>query len=149
MKLNVFILVFIFSGLSTSANDTLRFLSEAEFIQIVRNYHPIAKQANLLMERARAELTASRAGFDPVFLMSSDRKTFDGKNYYQYANPEIKIPTWFGIEVKAGLENNLGDFNNPEMTSGKSSYLGVSVPLGKNLLMDKRQGCSPAGQDFQ
>jgi len=59
-----------------------------EFIQIVRSYHPIAKQANLLVERARAELTASGAGFDPVLYMSSDRKTFDGKKFItQYAQP--------------------------------------------------------------
>jgi outer membrane protein TolC len=139
MKFYVLISLLIIFGIQARANDTLRFLSEAEFINIVRSYHPVAKQANLMVERAIAELLASRAGFDPQLFMSTDRKTFDGTNYYNYNNLELRIPTWYGIEVKAGLENDLGDNKNPESTTGKSSYLGVSVPLAKNLLMDKRR----------
>ncbi len=131
--------ILILFGFNAHANDTLRYLSEEAFINIVRSYHPVAKQSQLMVDRAKAELTASRAGFDPQFYLYSDRKTFDGKTYYDITNPELKIPTWYGIEVKAGLENNLGDLLNPETTKGKSSYLGVSVPLGKNLLMDKRR----------
>jgi outer membrane protein TolC len=92
-----------------------------------------------MIDRAEAMVTASRAGFDPVLYMSSEKKTFDGKNYYDLFHPELKIPTWYGIEVKAGLENNMGDLLNPELSKGKSSYLGVSVPIGRNLVMDKRR----------
>ncbi len=123
----------------TQSADSLRFLSQESFINIVRAYHPVVRQSNLLMDRADAELTASRAGFDPMFYMSAEKKTFDGKNYYDIFNPELKIPTWYGIEVKTGLENNMGDLLNPEVSKGKSSYLGISVPLGRNLLMDKRR----------
>lgn len=132
-------IIFVLCCTVVSANDSLRVLSEEAFINIVRSYHPVVKQGQLLVDRAKAELTASRAGFDPQFYLYSDRKTFDGKVYYDITNPELKIPTWYGIEVKAGLENNLGDFLNPELTKEKSSYLGVTVPLGKNLLMDKRR----------
>jgi outer membrane protein TolC len=79
----------------------------------------------------------------------SDRKTFDGKTYYDITNPELKIPTWYGIEVKAGLENNLGDFLNPELSEGKSSYLGVTVPLAKNLLMDRRRAVLKQAKIFR
>jgi outer membrane protein TolC len=119
--------------------DSSTFLSQEAFINIVRNYHPVAKQANLLMDLAEAQMTASRAGFDPLLYMSAEKKTFDGKNYYDIFHPELKIPTWYGIEVKAGLENNMGDLLNPEVSKGKSSYLGVSVPLGRNLVVDKRR----------
>jgi outer membrane protein TolC len=131
--------ILIFFSIGSKANDTLRYLSEEQFINIVRSYHPVAKQAQLMVDRAKAELTASRAGFDPAFYLQTDRKTFDGKIYYDYFNPELKIPTWYGIELKAGLEENFGDYTNPELTQGQSSYVGVSVPLGKNLLMDKRR----------
>ncbi|HLO82447.1 MAG TPA: TolC family protein [Chitinophagaceae bacterium] len=138
--MKAFILVVLIAmSIGSKANDTLRYLSEEEFIHIVRTYHPVAKQAQLMVDRAKAELTASRAGFDPAFYLQTDRKTFDGKTYYDYFNPELKIPTWYGIELKAGLEENLGDNTNPELTKGQSSYVGVSVPLGKNLLMDKRR----------
>lgn len=134
-------LLFLFLGLSTvlRGNDSLQVLSENEFVQIVRSFHPMAKQAKLLVDRARADLLASRAGFDPQFYVYSDRKTLDGKIYYDYTHPQLKIPTWFGIDIKAGLEENLGTFRNPEVTEGRSSYLGLSVPLVKNLVMDKRR----------
>lgn len=119
--------------------DSLVFLSQDAFIGIVRNYHPVARQANLALDLAEAGLTASRAGFDPLLTMTAERKTFDGKAYYDYFRPELRIPTWYGIEVKAGLENNMGDYLNPEVSKGKTSYLGISVPVGKNLVMDKRR----------
>ena len=120
-------------------DDSLRVLSHEAFLEIVRTYHPVARQGNLLVDRARAALTASRAGFDPYLYASAEEKTFDGKNYYDWFNAELKIPTWYGIEVKAGLEDNVGDLLNPDVTPGQSSYLGISVPLAKNLVMDKRR----------
>ena len=114
-------------------------LTEQGFITIVRSYHPVAKQAELLVQKAQADLRASRGAFDPAFYISSSQKTFDGKNYYTYTNPELKIPTWYGIELKAGLENNKGSLLNSESTTGKTSYAGVQVPLAKNLLIDKRR----------
>ncbi len=114
-------------------------LTAETFTGIVRAYHPVCKQADILVAKAKAERLSARGGFDPSFYISSDQKTFDGKNYYRYTNPELKVPTWYGIEVKAGTENNAGTFLNSESSAGASSYLGVSVPLAKNLLMDKRR----------
>jgi outer membrane protein TolC len=119
--------------------DSLLFLSQEEYLNIVRTWHPVARQASLVVDRARAELTAAKAGFDPLFYISSEQKTFDGKQYYDWIHTELKIPTWYGIEIKAGLEENLGDLLNSEVTPGQSSYLGISVPLAKNLVMDKRR----------
>ena len=141
--------VLLFCCSLSFAQDSTRTLSEAAFLNIVRAYHPMVKQASLMVERAQADLTASRAGFDPAFYVAADRKTFDGKNYYNYLNPELKIPSWFGVEVKAGLENNRGDFTNPELSLGKSSYLGVSVPVAKNLLMDKRRAALQQAKIFR
>lgn len=124
-------------------------LTEEGFLEIVRVYHPVARQANLLVDRARAEMVAARAGFDPYFYLQSERKTFDGKEYYNYFNPEIKIPTWYGVEISAGLEENLGTRVDPEYTVGQSSYLGVSVPLAKNLLMDKRRAVLQQAKIFR
>jgi outer membrane protein TolC len=119
--------------------DSMLELSQEEFLNIVRTFHPVARQANLLVDRAKAELISSKAGFDPTFFMSAERKTFNGKNYFNWIHPELRIPTWYGVEINAGVENNLGDLLNSEETPGKSSYLGISVPLAKNLVMDKRR----------
>lgn len=133
------LLFFIGLPLFSMANDSLKILSENAFIEIVRNYHPVAKQAQLLVERAKADLVASRSGFDPQFYIYADRKTFNGNVYYDYTNPEFTIPTWFGVDLKAGMEENLGRFISPEVTVGRSSYVGITLPLAKNLLMDKRR----------
>lgn len=125
-----------------ASQDTVtnrKFLYEQQFLSIVRSYHPIMKQAQITVEKAKASLLMARSGFDPALYYNNSQKTFDGRNYYQYVNPELKIPTWFGIEVKAGTENNNGLNTDTELSPGQSSYVGITVPLAKNLLMDKRR----------
>ena len=143
IRLIIVLIVCLLSGIPVNTmaqgRDSLLVLSQEEFLNIVRTFHPVARQANLLVDRAKAELITSRAGFDPSFYMSADRKTFDGKNYFNWIHPELRIPTWYGVEINAGIENNLGDLLNSEETPGKSSYLGISVPLARNLVMDKRR----------
>jgi outer membrane protein TolC len=124
-------------------------LSQDAFLEIVRTYHPVARQGNLMVDRARAELTAARAGFDPLLYSSAERKVFGGTTYYDWMHTELKIPTWYGIEFKAGIEENLGDLLNPDVTLGQSSYLGVSVPLAKNLVMDKRRAVLQQARVFR
>ncbi len=136
-------------GLGQQQPDSKNQLSPEAFISIVRSYHPVARQADLALDLAEANLTASRAGFDPLFTMNAERKTFDGRNYYDFVRPELRIPTWYGIEVKAGLENNMGDYLNPEVSKGRSSYLGISVPVGKGLVMDKRRAALKQARIFR
>lgn len=109
------------------------------FIQLIKQNHPVAKQANIQVEKAKAELLSAKGGFDPVLALEADRKTFDGKNYYFHTNPELKIPTPIGIDVKTGVENNGGTNLDSELSSGKTSYAGVEVALAKGLLIDKRR----------
>ena len=143
------VFLFLIFSLTAQASDSLKILSEEQFVEIVRTYHPVARQAQLLVDRARAELLAARAGFDPQFYVYADRKTFDGKVYYDYTHPQVKIPTWFGMEVKAGLEENVGSFRNPESSEGQSSYMGLTMPLLKNLVMDKRRAALRQAQLFR
>ena len=126
-----------------------KILSEEAFIAIVKKYHPVIKQADIAVQKANAELTVARSGFDPSLYLHTDQKTFDGKNYYNYTNPELKVPTWYGIELKAGLENNGGQYLNSEATSGQTSYIGLSIPLAKNLLMDKRRAVLKQAKIFK
>ena len=141
MKFFASILLLLIFFIKSSGQDTVNFktLSPEDFINIVKQFHPVIKQANINIEKAKAGITVARSGFDPLVYLNTEQKTFDGKNYYSYVNPELKIPTWYGIEVKAGLENNGGQFLNSEASTGQNSYIGLSVPLAKNLLMDKRR----------
>ena len=114
-------------------------LTVTNTLNLINQFHPIAKQASLKVEFSKASLLMNRGAFDPSFYLNDNQKTVDGKNYFNYSNPEIKIPTWYGIEIKAGYENNNGYKLNNEATAGKSSYVGISVPLLKDLLFDKRR----------
>jgi len=136
---SLLLLLYVATMAKLSAQDSQTTLSPEQYMAIVRQYHPVAKQANILVRGAEAELLASRGMFDPSVYFTNEQKTFDGKNYYNYSNASLKIPTWFGIEVMAGIENNRGDYTNEEVTLGKTSYAGISVPLAKNLLMDRRR----------
>lgn len=116
-----------------------RVLPLESFIQQLKQFHPLAKQAKLVTEMSAANLLAVRGEFDPVFDMSADNKTLDGTNYYRYQNPELQLPTVLGIKFKTGIENSSGQFKNPELTTGVASYVGIEVPLLKGLLIDKKR----------
>ena len=104
-KLLLFPVLLLVSNVLFSQNT----LSISNTFELINQYHPIAKQAGLKIDLSKASLTSVRGAFDPAFYVANDQKTFDGKNYFFYSNPEIKIPTWYGIEIKGGLENNYGD----------------------------------------
>lgn len=110
-----------------------------DFLQIVKKFHPVAKQAGLQVDKARATVTVAKSGFDPLLNITGGNKTFDGINYYQHQSGSITIPTWYGIEINTGIEYLNGSRTDPQETAGKTSFAGVTVPLGKNLLMDKRR----------
>ncbi|MBL0358457.1 MAG: TolC family protein [Chitinophagaceae bacterium] len=140
------VLIFLLMGNAVSQDKVL---SETAFIAIVKKFHPVTSQADIAVQKAAAGIVIARGGFDPSLYLNNDQKTFDGKNYYNYGNTELKIPTWYGIEVKAGFENNGGRFLNSEVSSGQSSYIGLSVPLAKNLLIDKRRAVLQQAKIFK
>jgi outer membrane protein TolC len=129
--------------------EAIKTLSIQQVTEIVKRYHPVAKQADIFIEKAKADVTVAKGGFDPLLYNSNAQKTFDGTSYYNYNRPELTIPTWFGVEVSAGLEYLSGNRTNPEETQGRTSYIGVSIPLAKNLLMDKRRAALQTAKIFQ
>lgn len=141
-----FLFVCLISYSSNVVVGQAKTLGIDETLNIIRKFHPVAKQADLLISLANASLQSSRGAFDPAIYMRNERKTFDGKNYYSYSNPELKIPTWFGIDLKAGFENNNGDRMEPNFSLGKSSYAGFSFPVLKNLLLDNRRAALQQGK---
>lgn len=119
-------------------SDSGQVLTLATFIQSVKKYHPVARLAGIQVDKASAGLMSAKGNFDPLLQFDANSKTFDSKNYYYYNNPELYIPLPVG-NLKAGVEYNGGDLLSPEISKGKTSYLGVELPLAKGLLMDKRR----------
>lgn len=111
-----------------------------EFLGYVKKFHPLVKTANLEISAAQANLMMARGGFDPKIEVDFDQKQFKDNEYYSILNSSFKIPTWYGVEIKAGFDNNEGVFLNPENSvpnQGLTS-LGISVPLGQGLFINQR-----------
>jgi len=132
---------FLFFGLTLSAqNIPSKEFTYDEFLGYVKKYHPLVKTANLEISRAQASLMMARGGFDPKIEVDFDKKQFKNQEYYSILNSSFKIPTWYGIEIKAGFDNNEGIYLNPENTvpnQGLTS-LGITIPLGQGLFINQR-----------
>jgi outer membrane protein TolC len=148
MKLKLSI-AFLFLTKILFAQDSLKTLSEKQVIEIVKQFHPIAKQADINIEKAKTDITIARGMFDPLLSTKLSNKTFDGTEYYNHFQPEFVIPTWYGIEINAGLENLRGSRTDPQETPGRTSFAGITVPLAKNLLMDKRRAALQQAKIFK
>lgn len=134
-------LAFLFFGFAVTAqNSPSKEFTYTEFLGYVKKYHPLVKTANLEINKAQANLMMARGGFDPKIEVDFSQKQFKDKEYYSILNSSFKIPTWYGIEIKAGFDNNEGLYLNPENTvpnQGLTS-LGVTVPLGQGLFINQR-----------
>src|SRR5690606_40866559 len=100
--MRVFLLVICFSvSLFTSAqSDSISVISLSEYLGYVKSFHPIVKQANLIINESEAKLMKARGAFDPKVEADYNRKKFDGTEYYDKLNAAFKIPTWYGVEFK-------------------------------------------------
>jgi outer membrane protein TolC len=133
----LYLLLFLFQSSFAVAQE--RVLTIENTIDIVRKFHPVVKQSLLQNEISRKELMVAKSNFDPTVQISTEEKTFDNQLYYQYNNSELKIPTWYGLDFKAGLENNIGVNLDPSLSKYKTSYLGVSMDPFRGILVDKRK----------
>ena len=128
-----------FIGFSQAASleNVLRF---DEYLGFVKKFHPIVRQAELVIDESQAQLMKSRGAFDPKIEVDYDRKRLKGTEYWDQLNGTFKVPTWFGVELKASFEENTGAFLNPEnfIQDGGLYSAGVSVPVARGLLINDR-----------
>ena len=135
------LILFLFIGINLHGQNLVsREFTYNEFIGYVKKYHPLVKNANLEINKAQANMMVARGGFDPNIEVDFSKKQFKNNEYYSILNSSFKIPTWYGIDIKAGLDNSEGIYLNPENTlpnQGLTS-LGISVPLGQGLIINER-----------
>ncbi|WP_281323687.1 TolC family protein [Flavobacterium sp. IMCC34518] len=132
----------IYSQTSTESTlpPNLKEMSYNEYLGFVKKYHPLVKNANLEISKAQANLMMARGGFDPKLELNYNKKQFQGTEYYSILNSSFKIPTWYGIDIKAGFDENEGYYLDPQnkTPSNGLTSLGISVPLGQGLLINQR-----------
>jgi len=111
------------------------------FLLKVLEQHPLAKQANLIPEFAETYVLKARGGFDPKINYDLNQKYYGDKLYYSLSDAQLKVPTWYGLSLKTGLEQNRGTYLDPQGATPQNGlwYGGIEANLGNGLLIDERR----------
>ena len=136
---------------SVPVADSGRVFTLTDMLTYVALRHPVARQAGLLPERAMQEVRYARGLFDPTATSKYYGKTFKGKEYFHDWDTQLRVPVWYGFEVKAGFERGTGTYINPENFTSPAglSYIGLSLPLAQGLLIDERRAAVRQAQALQ
>jgi outer membrane protein TolC len=150
-----YILLILFLAKSINANaqnveDTTFVFELKDLFSIIFNYHPVASQADLLPEQAKQRIRAARGAFDPSIHSVANEKTFKDTRYYTVWDSELRIPTWYGLDLKAGYELSNGRLLNPQNVVPDAGlfYAGFSVPIGQGMVIDQRRAVLRQAQIF-
>ena len=117
----------------------------------VSKFHPLIQKANNLALTGNGEVLKALGGFDPTISSNVNQKTFNGKEYYWTSNTTLKIPIWFGTNLKAGYEANRGEYveNDQKLPGSGLWYAGVEIPLLQGFLYNERQFQLQQAQNLQ
>ena len=141
MKQILFLLIFILMTSSGSAQveDTIA-LGFKEYLAMVKRYHPLVKQADLILDEGEVKLLKARGNFDPKIEADYSAKNYKDTEYYNKFNSAFKIPTWYGVELNAKFENNSGEYLNPQNNVPEDGLYsaGISLNVGDGILMSER-----------
>lgn len=142
MKIRFFLIasVALFLTHSARAADS-SVLTLKRYFDIVKANHPFAAKASLKTDEYKAYKLKARGSFDPKLGFQNEGKQYGGSEYFNLMSGSITVPTWYGIEVKTGIDRNSGKYLNPADNTPASGllYAGLSVNLGKGLLIDERR----------
>lgn len=140
-KVILFFFLFAISIKSFSQNQNTVVFSQDDFLKMVKTFHPIAKQAGLILKNAKANKQVANGGFDPKLFYDTRNKFYDNTNYFNSSVGGLVIPTWYGVDFKLGYENNNGTYLNPEnkLPSQGLLYSQVSLPILQGLIIDERR----------
>jgi outer membrane protein TolC len=111
------------------------------FVDGILARHPVATQARLVADQARAELRTAWGAFDPTVTASWDQKRFGGTEYYNYFDAALKIPLPIGADVTIAFDRTMGRYFNPDRRTASNGTFeaGISIPLGQRILTDERR----------
>lgn len=145
------LLFILISPLAIFPQSTPNTLSPEDFFTLVRQNHPIAKQADLIPDAAQSRLLQARGGFDPKLFGDFENKTFKETEYYSQVYGGLKLPTWYGIEFKADYSYARGTYTNPKdfLPEQGLASAGLSVSLGQGLWIDQRRAVLRQAQIFR
>ena len=126
---------------SAYSQDSIKIFSLENLLWYLDNFHPISKQATLLIKKGENEVRKSKGQLDPTLFSNLDQKRLNEQEYYKLFLGGLRVPTWYAVDFNAGYEQNQGVNLNPENKTSVNGlmYAGVSVPIGQGLFIDKRR----------
>ncbi|AKD58561.1 membrane protein [Spirosoma radiotolerans] len=154
LVLGLCVLSFTLRGQGDTARlDTTVFQARV-FYELVRQHHPLIRQAGLFGEEARQIVRQARGAFDPKLVSHYDRKEFGTDLYYDHWQNKLAIPIWpAGIDLNISYDRNdpAGKYINPEERTPPTGLAGVglSVPIGRTLFVDARRNAVRQAQVAQ
>ncbi|MDO6471131.1 TolC family protein [Maribacter sp. 1_MG-2023] len=144
----LYLIAGLFSNAQTADSVQLNF---REYLGYVKKYHPIAKQAEMVMSVGQANLMKARGGFDPKISLDYSTKEFKGSEYYDLLNSTFKVPTWYGIELKGEFEQYSGEYLNAERNVPDDGLYsaGVALSLGRGSWINERMATVKKAKFFR
>ncbi|WP_291964216.1 TolC family protein [Maribacter sp.] len=148
----IIIFFYLLFGLFVNAQtvDSVQ-LNFREYLGYVKKYHPVAKQAEMVMSVGQANLMKARGGFDPKITVDYSTKEFKGSEYYDLLNSTFKVPTWYGIELKGEFEQYSGEYLNAERNVPDDGLYsaGVALSLGRGSWINERMATVKKAKFFR
>jgi outer membrane protein TolC len=144
------LLLLLFITQFTYSQESESVLTFEEYLGYVQKFHPLVKQANLVISESQANLLKARGAFDPKMEIDFNRKTFKSDEYYDVISATFKVPTWYGIELKANFEESGGIYLNPQNTLPEDGLYsaGISFSVGQGLLINNRMAALKQAKYF-
>lgn len=133
MKQRIILAILLGWAAQLAAQDTLQ-LGYTDFLNLVKRYHPVVKQAELQIDIGAATVRRARGNFDPSLEAGIDKKEFKETEYWNRFGAAIKVPTWYGLELQGKLEQNEGMFINPDETVPADGLYSVGLRWEVGLL---------------
>jgi len=145
----IMILPFI-PKLSAQSDDRPVF-QVADYIQMVQEQYPLIELANIQTDIGDATLLQRKGAFDVVLGTDYSQKFFSESNYYRIFNGGAQWQSPYAFKLQAGVDLADGIYLNPERNFPSSGlgYMGITMPLGQGLLIDKARAGLRDGELFQ
>jgi hypothetical protein len=80
MRILLLNIMLLWSGIAM-AQDSTSVITLSEYLGYVKTFHPIVKQANLVINESEVKLMKARGAFDPKLEVDFDRKKFKNTEY--------------------------------------------------------------------
>ena len=132
------LVVFISMYLSPARGQSLLTLDEA--LRWTMSEHPLAEIARLTEQRGPLLEQRAQGAYDPKLEGDYERKSYVGKEYYDFGNAGVKWQSPLGLVLGGGyyLPDD-GLFINPErnVPEAGQAYLSARLPLLQGLLIDE------------